>query len=64
MKQLCPICDGIGSHFMIAKEGHLKIDREVVCKCWACKGSGIVEYDKPVNITDTTIRNMNNTNIK
>lgn len=48
MKEICPICDGIGFHWI----------KNNKTECWGCKGSGIVHYYEESIISEPEIKNM------
>lgn len=59
MYNICPVCEGSKKLKYYANYYYGK--RLVETKCWACRGSGYVNYQKPVEITETDIKTMYNT---
>jgi len=58
MTEICPVCDGKKFLKYYAKGGFLNEKKLVETKCWACRGSGFVSYDKNEDITPSRIEDM------
>jgi len=58
MYEPCPICYGTKKVKQRTKysDGY----RETTLKCWACRGSGYVNYSEGIEVTDLHIADMFN----
>ena len=56
MYEDCPVCEG----YKRVKQRIKYRDgfREVETECWACRGTGYVNYEKPVHVTESKIAKM------
>ena len=56
MYDLCPVCHGAKKIKQIMKT--FAGNKEIETNCWACRGSGYVDYQEPEEITQTRIEEM------
>ena len=53
MNHKCPVCEGQKRIFYKSNIG--RKDRFVQTVCWACRGTGYVEYDQGMRMTDSAL---------
>lgn len=54
----CPVCDGSGRLKATREKGPLRVVTEVKVRCWACRGTGTVSFERELSITDSVVRDM------